>query len=102
MKSAIQASIRIVLLKLAPVLMIIGIVSVIDVEAAVYYVSTSGSNTNSCATATNPGTSAKRNVAAGLACLSAGDTLRIQAGTYTTGDDRISNVRNPFPGGSPG
>src|SRR5262249_35312455 len=102
MRSAMQTSIRILLFNIVPVLMIARIGNATDVEAATYYVSTSGSNANSCSTATSPGTTAKRNVAQGLACLSPGDTLRIQAGTYTTADDRISTFRNPFPGGSAG
>src|SRR5919108_2345644 len=50
--------------------------------AATYYVSKSGSNSNSCATAQSPGSSAKLTIAAGAACMSGGDTLHIQAGTY--------------------
>jgi parallel beta-helix repeat protein len=102
MRTAMQMSIRTLLFNIVPVLLIARIGNATDVEAATYYVSTSGSNANSCSTATSPGTTAKRNVAQGLACLSPGDTLRIQAGTYTTADDRISTFRNPFPGGSAG
>src|SRR5215510_16621861 len=100
MGTAIQTSVRRILVNLVPVVMIVGMVNVIDVEAAIYYVSTSGNNANSCATAQGKGSSAKRNVSQALACLSPGDTLRIQAGTYTTPDDRINSARNPFPGGS--
>src|SRR5262245_56229997 len=101
MKTAIQSSIRIVLFNLVPVLMIIGVVNAIDIEAATYYVSTSGNDGNAC-TPGAMGSSARRHVSAGLACLSAGDTLRIQAGTYTTANDRVDNRNTPFPGGSAG
>src|ERR1700694_3097267 len=52
--------------------------------ASTYYVSQSGSDANSCAAArsTTP-TNQKRNVTAGLGCLTvAGDILYIHAGTY--------------------
>ena len=50
-------------------------------NAATYYVAKTGSNSNSCAQAASPG-SAKLTVAAGLACLSGGDTLIVGDGTY--------------------
>ena len=99
MKTAIQSSIRIVLFNLVPVLMIIGVVNAIDIEAATYYVSTSGNDGNAC-TPGAMGSSARRHISAGLACLSAGDTLRIQAGTYTSASDRIDQGIVAFPGGS--
>jgi hypothetical protein len=51
-------------------------------SAATYYVATTGNNANSCAAATSTA-SPKRTIAAGIACMSAGDTLRIRQGTYT-------------------
>jgi hypothetical protein len=63
--------------------------------AGTYYVSKSGSNDNSCAAAQSPGPSAKRTVTAGLLCLSAGDTLYIQEGTYTEDSAKV-------PSGIPG
>lgn len=55
------------------------------VSAATYYVAkagSGGSDANSCATAQTH-TTGKLTVLAGLACLSAGDTLFIKAGTYS-------------------
>lgn len=53
------------------------------VSATTYYVDKSGSNANSCATATSSTpANGKLTIAAGLACLSAGDTLYIGDGTY--------------------
>lgn len=51
-------------------------------QAATYYTSKSGSNANSCATAQNPGSDAKGTINGGIACLSSGDTLLVQAGVY--------------------
>ena len=56
------------------------------VEAATYYVSKSGSDNNSCTTAQSPNGNTKRTIRAGLACLSAGDTLVAHAGTYNEGN----------------
>lgn len=52
-------------------------------QAATYYVSQSGTN-GSCAAA-QAIAAAKTTIAAGLACLSAGDTLLINDGTYAAG-----------------
>lgn len=62
--------------------------------ATTYNVSKSGSNANSCATAQSGGASAKLTIAAGVSCLSAGDTLVIAAGTYTEA------IQNAIPSGS--
>jgi hypothetical protein len=48
----------------------------------VYYVAKTGSDSNSCTQAQNQSTP-KLTVAAGISCLSSGDTLNIKAGTYT-------------------
>lgn len=68
-------------------------------EATTYYVSTSGSDSNSCATAQSGGASAKRNPgdpsgapAGGVNCLSAGDTLIIQDGNYTNIGSFFNNI----------
>ncbi len=50
--------------------------------AATYYMGTSGSDANSCATAQNSGTR-KRTFASASTCLSPGDTLIVGDGTYT-------------------
>lgn len=64
-------------------------------RGAEYFVSNSGVDTGrSCATATNPATPLLT-IAAGIACLSAGDTLLIRGGTY-----RQSIVSGTIPGGT--
>jgi hypothetical protein len=55
--------------------------SIAVASAATYYVATTGNNANSCPAATNTATP-KRSIAAGIACMSAGDTLYIRGGTY--------------------
>src|SRR5437773_1599190 len=65
-------------------------------HAAVYYVSTSGNDANSCGTAqactSSSCTTAKRTLVSGLSCLSAGDTMDIRAGTYTEGDSNYGTL----------
>lgn len=52
-------------------------------EAATYYTDKAGSDANNCATATSSApANGKLTIAAGLACLSPGDTLMIGDGTY--------------------
>lgn len=61
-------------------------------EAAVYYVAvTGGSDANSCMTSQTVGTPKQHltGVNGGLACLSAGDTLSVRAGTY------VENLTDP-------
>ena len=60
--------------------------------AKTYYTATTGSDANSCAAAQNAATP-KRTINAGADCLSGGDTLIVQPGTY----DEI--LRNPLPSG---
>jgi hypothetical protein len=60
-------------------------------------VSPSGSNGNTCNTAQTPGASAKQTITGGASCLSGGDTLIVQAGTYTT--EVFNDI---FPSGSAG
>jgi hypothetical protein len=56
----------------------------VPAKANTYYVSQSGSDANSCATAKSTTRSnQKLTISAGVACLSAGDILLIHAGTYT-------------------
>jgi parallel beta-helix repeat protein len=66
---------------------------------ATYYVSKSGSNNNSCATAQSPGSTAKLTISAGASCMSGGDTLLIQAGTYT--EAMAGDVGFPWRSGTP-
>jgi parallel beta-helix repeat protein len=62
--------------------------------AATYYVSPNGADTNSCATAqTNTNGRQRRTIAAGVACLAAGDTLYIRGGTYTGSNNVIDSQR---------
>lgn len=55
-----------------------------------YYVARSGSDTVSCAQAKNAATP-KQTIVAGLACLAAGDTLYVRAGTY---DEHLLNSQS--------
>jgi hypothetical protein len=69
-------------------------------EAATRYVSTSGSDSNSCAASQNIGTP-KRNfqgASGALACMAGGDTLLVRGGTYT---DWLNDTQTtPIPSGS--
>jgi hypothetical protein len=60
-------------------------------EAATYYVAKSGNNSNSCTQAQSESTP-KLTLAAGAACLAAGDTLYIKAGTYS---EPLQSIRLP-------
>jgi hypothetical protein len=62
---------------------------------ATYYVSKSGNNSNSC---TSPGSGACLSIAGGAAKMSSGDTLLIQAGTYTEAMD--GNAGFPWRNGT--
>lgn len=64
-------------------------------EAATYYVGMNGSNSNSCTSARSQ-TSPKLTIAAGIACMTGGDTLTIGDGTYAEA------IRNIIPSGSAG
>ena len=66
--------------------------------AATYYVSTAGSDANSCAAAQNMGAS-KQTIAAGVTCLSAGDTLYIRGGTYTGSSNIVDSETVTVPSG---
>src|SRR5438552_11161320 len=52
-----------------------------SLEAATYYVSTTGNDAHACSTTDSAGTN-KATPAGAMSCLSAGDTLRIHSGTY--------------------
>lgn len=70
-------------------------------EALTYYVSQSGSDTNSCAAASSPTQSSqKATIAAGVACLAAGDTLLIHGGTYTGSNNVIDSQAFRVPSGT--
>jgi parallel beta-helix repeat protein len=62
-------------------------------ETAAYYVAMTGSDQKSCAQAQAQSTP-KRTIQSGLACLHAGDTLYVKAGSYNEGE-----IVNP-PGGT--
>src|SRR4051812_16149188 len=53
-------------------------------DAATYYVAKSGSNNYSCAQAQSVSTP-RLTIVAGIACLTAGDTLMVRAGDYDEG-----------------
>ncbi len=65
-------------------LAVVFILTVGFAEAATYNVATNGNDGNTCDTAQNPST-AKRTIAQGISCLSSGDTLIINGGTYDEG-----------------
>lgn len=65
----------------------------ITVQAATYYVATTGSDANSCVQATTS-SRPKQTIPAGVACLSGGDTLIIMGGRYIN-----QEITNP-PAGS--
>ena len=56
-------------------------ISPLVAHAATYYVAKTGNNNNTCTQARSLSTP-KHTIAAGLSCLSGGDTLIIKAGTY--------------------
>lgn len=58
-----------------------------------YWVGKDGSDGNSCATAQTEGTP-KLTINAGIACLSAGETLTVKAGTYTETNMIGNNIPN--------
>lgn len=60
----------------------------ITVQAATYYVATTGSDANTCVQAQTTNRP-KQTIQAGVTCLSGGDTLIIKAGTYI--DQEITN-----------
>lgn len=69
-------------------------------EAVTRYVSKTGNDSNSCATSTSPGTSAKLTImgaSGGVNCMAQGDTLIIQAGTYS---EHINTSAKTIPGGT--
>src|SRR4029079_7721200 len=70
------------------------LIGAVMAQAATYYVATTGSDTVSCATAQTINTP-KRTIASGVACLNAGDTLYIRAGTWTTAIDLSTKTGTP-------
>jgi parallel beta-helix repeat protein len=62
-------------------------------HASTYYVSNTGSNSNSCTQAKST-SSPKQTLAAGLGCLGAGDTLLVRGGTYN------EEINNNVPSGT--
>lgn len=70
-------------------------------EAMTYYVSQSGSDSNSCAAASSSTRSSqKATIAAGVACLAPGDTLLIYGGTYTGANNVIDSQAFRVPSGT--
>jgi hypothetical protein len=70
-----------------------GLLSTIPVEAATYYVASTGSDANTCVQAKTT-SRPKQTIPAGVKCLAGGDTLIIKAGTYNN-----QEIINP-PAGS--
>lgn len=71
-------------------------IGTISVEAATYYVATNGSDSVTCAKATNISTP-KRTINSGLDCPMPGDTLFIRAGTYA---EAINSNQHTIPTGT--
>ncbi|MBI4395740.1 MAG: fibronectin type III domain-containing protein [Elusimicrobia bacterium] len=61
--------------------------------ASTYYVSNSGSDTNSCSQATSSSTP-RKTISAGLGCLAPGDALVLRDGTYSGSANSLSNLPN--------
>src|SRR5215831_9083575 len=66
-----------------------------SLQAATYYVRTGGNDKNACSSIDDDAY-ARRNPSAGIACLAAGDTLIIHAGTYRETEPGFQNI----PGGT--
>jgi hypothetical protein len=70
-------------------------------RAAIYYVSQSGNDANSCAAAqTAVPTSQRQTISAGVACLSAGDILYIHSGNYTGPKNTVDSLIGIVRGGT--
>ncbi len=81
--------------------LLVATLSAASVEAATYYVSQSGNDGNSCAAAqSQTETSQKATIAAGVACLTAGDRLLIHGGTYTGMSNTIDSQSFRVPSGT--
>jgi parallel beta-helix repeat protein len=65
-------------------------------SAATYYVAPNGNDSSTCSAAQSAGTP-RRTIPAGLACLKAGDTLYVRAGTYV---GRINSNQITIPTGT--
>lgn len=66
-----------------------------------YYVSPSGSDSNSCTTATSTTVAnQKLTIQAGVSCLTPSDTLLIHAGTYTGASNTINSASYTVPSGT--
>ena len=68
-------------------------IGAVTVQAATYYVATTGNDARTCATAQTI-TTPKRTIASGVACLNPGDTLYIRAGTWTEQIDLQRSEQN--------
>ena len=69
--------------------------------ATTYFVSKTGNNANSCATAQGSGASAKLTITNALAnCIQSGDTLTVQAGTYQESLSELLGVTIASGGGT--
>lgn len=90
---------RRVLYTLLTVVLLLGFLS-LPATAATYYVSPAGADANSCATAqSTTQSSQKLTISAGVACLSAGDTLYIRGGLYTGTVNSINSGATTVRGG---
>ena len=79
-------------------LLLLFLLGATSAQARTFWVATNGSNGNACTDTPTPQTTgAKQTIVAGLACLAAGDTLYIRAGSY---NEHIDNATSNIPGGS--
>lgn len=81
-------------MKVYPTVLLMCLANPWSLQAATYYVRTGGNDSHACSS-TDDDAHARRNPSAGIACLSAGDTLIIHAGTYTS-----ATGFNTVPGGT--
>jgi parallel beta-helix repeat protein len=83
-------------LPMLPLYVLFFLIQAITVQAATYYVATTGNDANSCAAAQNVNTP-KKTIQSGLGCPGPGDTVYIRGGTYA---ERIDSGNYTIPTGT--
>lgn len=74
-----------------------GMASLEIAHATIYYVATTGNDSQACSTATNS-TTPRKTITSGMQCLAPGDTLEIKGGTYN--EAVFNNGGSAFPDGT--